>query len=905
MSCLATRIDQPVVARCERASIEGRTGPLGLIAVPPVPHAKITVPPLPPEFVVRAALRADLDAAAAADVALVCAPAGYGKTLLLADWSRSSTAADTAWVSLDRDDNDPRRLWASIVAALVACPSVPGSSHLHDQWIWRTDAQPEFLAELVDVVEALPRPIRLILDDVHELVDLEALHGVQILTRNRPAGVQLVLSSRLDPPLSLARLRLAGRLRELRAAQLRFSLSETAALLEKSGLRLTPAQVDLLHRRTGGWAAGLRLAAFGVAKSADRDGFLTQFSGDERSVADYLVGEILSGLTDDIQEFLRVISISEPVPTGLAAALSGREDAGSVLDGLEHQTSLLSPTGRRRDAYIVQELLRTHLLAELRRQGLKREAELHGVAARWWAGRPEPVRALDHAAQSHDSALLTDLLHRFAVPLILAGDHEPLRHALVSAGAQAVATDPWLALTSALAHLEAGELPAAQGDLRHARQSWPAHSPADLAVLRAVAEQFSAGVAEPGASSPSSALTITDELPTESELEALARLSRGTDRLERDDRTGARAEFEAALLLSRSHGFDYLTMQCLALLGVVAGISGDVQTMRTVSVEAVAAAAEHGWEGSAWSSAATAMLAYAALLRTETADAERLATEGLTVGAATASPQLRFALQAVHGAAAFDRGDRAGGLAELQQARSEFGDLPAGAEQVAAHAVLEFRAALLLGHSAAARTVLGWLANRTGDNAELLMMQAWAEATGGRHEHARSRLQPMLEGAATTLLPQSLVDAWLLETSLAVAAGERPAARRALQRALAIAEPLDALRPFAHAGPGIRDLLVHQHGSFGASDAFAARVLAAGAGNGRRQALLSERELTVLGLLPSMLSLDEIAADLTVSVNTVKSHVRSIYTKLGVSSRRLAVLTAHEHGLLASSVRPV
>jgi len=852
---------------------------------------------------VRDVLRAALDAGAPADVALVCAPAGYGKTLLLADWSRSSTVADTAWVGLDRDDNDPRRLWASIVAALAACPSVPRSSRLHERWVWRADAQPEFLAEHVDAVEAVSRPIRLILDDVHELVDPEALHGVEILTRNRPAGMQLVLSSRLDPPLSLPRLRLAGRLRDLRAAQLRFSLPETAALLEKSGLCLTPAQVDLLHQRTGGWAAGLRLAAFGMAKSGDRDGFLSHFSGDDHSVADYLVGEVLCRLPEDVQEFLRVISISDPVPTGLAAELSGREDAGSVLDGLEHQTSLLSPTGRQGDAYSVQELLRTYLLADLRRQGLKRAAELHGVAARWWAGRPEPVRALDHAAQSHDSELLTDLLHRFAVPLILAGDHEPLRCALGTAGAQAVATDPWLALTSAVAHLEAGELRAARGDLRHARQSWPADGPADLAVLRAVAEQLNAGVVEPDAPSPSPAFGVIDELPVEPELEALARLSRGTARLERDDRSGARAELEAALLLSRGHGFDYLTMQCLALLGVVAGTTGDMQTMRTMSIEASAAAVEHGWECSAWSGAATAMLAYAALLRTETAEAERLATEGLAVGAATSTPRLQFALQAVHGAATFDRGDRAGGLAELQQARSEFGDLPAGAEQVAALAMLEFGAALLLGHSAAARTILGWLANRTGDNAELLMMRAWADATGSRDEHARSLLRPVLEGAATALLPQSLVEAWLLETSLAVTAGERPAARRALQNALALAEPLDALRPFTHAGPGIRELLVHQHGSFGTSDAFAERALAAGAGNGTRQALLSERELTVLGLLPSMLSLDEIAADLTVSVNTVKSHVRSIYTKLGVSSRRLAVLSAHEHGLLTSSVR--
>jgi LuxR family transcriptional regulator, maltose regulon positive regulatory protein len=503
---------------------------------------------------------------------------------------------------------------------------------------------------------------------------------------------------------------------------------------------------------------------------------------------------------------------------------------------------------------------------------------------------------------------LTDLLHRFAVPLILAGDHEPLRRALASAGAHLVATDPWLGLSSALAHLEAGELPAARGDLRRARQSWPAHSPADLTVLRTAAEQLSAGLVESTASTPSSApssgLTIIDELPAEPELEALARLSRGTARLERNDRAGARAEYEAALFLSRSHGFDYLTMQCLALLGVVAGTTGDVQTMRAVSNEAVAAAAEHGWERSAWSCAATAMLAWAALLRTETAEAERLATEGLALGAATSSPQLRLALRDVRGAAAFDRGDRAGGLAELQQARSDFRDLPAGAQQVASHAMLEFGAALLLGHSAAAQTVLGWLANHTGDSAELLVMRAWADAAGGRHGHARSLLRPVLEGAVTALLPQTMVDAWLLETTLAYAGGERPAARRALQSALAVAEPLDALRPFTHAGPGIRELLVHQHGSFGMSEAFAVRALAAGATSGRRQALLSERELTVLGLLPSLLSLDEIADDLTVSVNTVKSHVRSIYTKLGVSSRRLAVLAAHEHGLLASSARP-
>ena len=861
-----------------------------------VPHSKIVVPELPPEFVVRAGLRADLDAGASADVALVCAPAGWGKTLLLADWSRASTDVDTVWVSLDRDDNDPRRLWASIVAAVAACPSVPSSSRLHTPRPWVPEGQPEFVAEFVDALAALPRPVRLILDDVHELLDPDALRGIEILTRNRPAGVALVLSSRFDPPLSLPRLRVAGRMWELRAAQMGFSLSETATLLERTRLDLTPDQVEVLHRRTGGWVAGLRLAAIGLLEAPDRDGFLADFSGDERSVADYIVGEILNGLPDDVQEFLRAISISDPVPTGLAAELSGRDDAGRLLDGLEYRTSLVTSTGRHRDAYRVQELLRTHLLADLRRQGRRRTSELHTVAARWWADQDEAAHALDHARRCHDTAIVTELLHRFAVPLIVAGEHAELRRALSTVGAGATALDPWLALTSALVHLEAGEAAAARADLHHARQAGTSGGPADLTLMRAVVEQFATGSAASGYPIPD-----PDQVPVEPALEALAHLSRGRSRLARDDRTGAYPELYAALTLSRRHGFDYLTMQCLALLGALAGTTGDIATMRAMSDEARTSAADHGWESSAWSATATATLAYAALQRADAAGAQQLSAAGLARGLAAPYPQLRFALQAVHGAAAFDRGDRPGGLAELQQARSEFGELTAGPEQTALVAMLEFRAALLLGHSAAARTVFCWLAERTRDNAELLVLRAWAETAGGRFDHARTLLKPVLKGSVRALLPQTMVEAWLLESSLALRAEERPAARRALKTALAVAEPLDTLRPLTTAGAGIRELLVHQRGSFGASEKFADRALAAGAGNEKCKAPLSERELDVLGLLPSLLSLDEIADDLTVSVNTVKSHVRSIYTKLGVSSRRVAVLAAHKHGLLTSS----
>jgi LuxR family maltose regulon positive regulatory protein len=873
--------------------------------MPFVPDTKIAVPQLPPEFVARPALRAALHAADTGDVALVCAPAGYGKTLLLADWARSSPAADVAWVGLDRDDNDPRRLWASVIASVAACPSVPPDSRLHAPWVWPPAAQPEFLAELGVALQRLPRPIRLILDDVHELVDPEALHGIQILIRNRPAGIQLVLASRLDPPLSLPRLRLAGRLWELRAEQMRFSLAEAASLLELSGVQLTSGQVEVLHQRTGGWPAGLRLAGLAVARTVDPEAFLAHFSGDERSVANYLVEEIISRLPADIQQFLRLISISDPVPCSLAAELTGRQDAGSVLDGLEHQTSLVSAGGRQRDAYRIQELLRTYLLAELHRHGPRQAADLHATAARWWADEGRPVRALDHAACSGDTELLSNLLHRFAVPLILNGDHRALRRALSSLGARATASDPWLALASALTHVGVGDVPAARADLREARTSWPSqHSPdltADLTVLRAVAEQFAAVSHDEVTSYVGAG---TSELPTDPQLEALARLGRGSALLlDRDDRDGARADLEAAVALARRHGFDHLAMECLVLLGVIAGSTGDLRTMRTVSTEALAAVSNHGWEGSMWSAAATAMLAYTALLRREAHEAELLSAEGLGLGQALVSPPVRFTLRVVHGAAVFDRGHRLDGLAELQQARAEIGDLHLRVEHAAAAAVLEFRAAVLLGHAAAARTVQGWLTDRTGDIAELLLMRAWTATACGRHEHARAIVRAVLEGSVPAVLSYSLVEAFLLETALAEARGQRSVARRALQAALAAAEPLDAVRPFMQAEPGVRALLVLQHGSFGDAHDFTQRVLAVRAGGEERQTMLSQRELAVLGLLQSLLPLDEIATDLTVSVNTVKSHVRSIYTKLGVTSRRMAVLSAHERGLLEPSVR--
>ena len=292
------------------------------------------------------------------------------------------------------------------------------------RWVWRPGAQPEFLAELADALQALPRPIRLILDDVHELVDPVALHGLQTLMRNRPAGFQLVLSTRLDPPMSLPRLRLAGRLWELRAERLRFSPAEAATLLEGSGLRLTPGQVDTLHQRTGGWAAGLRLAALAVTRTADRDAFLDQFSGNEQ------LGRRLPGRGDPLE--------AAGGPPGVPA-----RDQHQRPRPVRPGRGAVRPGGRREPA----RRARAPDLAAVRDRTAARCLPHPGAPAHLSDRRPAPPGTdsgppsctprppaggqtrIGRSAPSTtppasgNPALLSDLLRRFAVALILTGDH--------------------------------------------------------------------------------------------------------------------------------------------------------------------------------------------------------------------------------------------------------------------------------------------------------------------------------------------------------------------------------------------------------------------------------------------------------------------------------------------------
>ncbi|WP_222263309.1 LuxR C-terminal-related transcriptional regulator [Modestobacter marinus] len=860
-----------------------------------VSRSKTAVPRLPPEFVHRPALVTALDRGEGRALTLVCAPPGYGKTLVLADWARRQSVA-CAWVTLNEEDDDPQRLWASVLAALTACPAVQSSSRLRRLVVPRTTVGVDFLTELIEALAAVPAQLRLVLDDAHHLRSSETLHGLQLLLRHRPTTIRLVLASRFDPPLPVARLRLEERLCELRTEQLSFTADETAILAGLCGLRLTGRQASVLHARTGGWVAGIRLAALALRGHAEPDLFLAAFTGDERPVADYLAGEVIANISDEECDLLRRTSISDPIPAPLAAELSGRTDAADVLSALERRTGLIVTSGAHRTEFRIQELVRSYLAADLYRHGPAQEAQLHRQAAEWWATQGRPLEALRHAARAADSTLVTALLHRWAPELVARGEHTELRRALAAAEGSTAATDDWLPLVSAQVHLAEGDLRAARADVRRAGPPGTDCSDRDLAHFR-VATSRLVGMSGPG---PEFAT-----VPADPALAALVLAGRGAAGVAPDgggrpaDAAAALGDLETALAVARDQHLELLELQCLCLIGAAAATAGHHGRAAAAAAAAITAAAAHGWHDSSWSAAAHAVLAHASLMRADPAQALQVAVDGLRISPASRDPTIRFALRCARGGALLDLGDRTSGLLELQEAHAQLGGMTIPAPLAACASLFEYRAALLLGSSAAAATSMSRLAAGGGADAELTLMRAWSEAAAGTPHEARATVVPLLEGRLQPLLHWTVVEAWLIEVWAALRLNDHPGARNALQAALVRAEPLDTLRPFALAGHGLRVLLVDQLGGARDPSAFAFRCLSA------RQRVrqpsapqLSAREQDVLAQLLSLSNLGEIAEDLEVSVNTIKSHVRAIYGKLGVSTRRTAVLTALERGLL-------
>src|SRR5690606_2801884 len=703
--------------------------------------SKITAPGPPPGHVPRPGLLERLGRAGAEQLVVVIAPPGYGKTALLAEWARRPGGPATAWVTADAGDDAPR-LRAAVLAALRAVPGLPAGSPLREVGSAGGDrVTRDVIDGLVAAFDAAQPPGRVVVDDVHELSDTEALRDLTRLVRGHPAGLRLVLSGRFDPPLPLPRMRLEGRLHELRAQDLRFDVDETAAVLRASGVDLAGDQVALLHSRTGGWAAAVRLAALALRGRADPAAFVSAFSGSEGSVAGYLTDEVMTVLPEADRQFLRVCSVCEQLPADLAVALTGRADAARGLDDLARASALIERVPPR--AYRIHTLLRSYLVAELARRfpALHRRAD--AVAARWWLAADEPEHALAHAVRTGDTGLVVELLREGGVRLVASGRLAAVRRAIAACG-QPGPSDASTWLVAALVHDAEGAHLAAVDALEKARRAWPRDADAALGVVRSGVERL-VSERRPGTATqprpPAALAPDLEALRLLGDAVADARVA-GTG----DAGEALRARVDQVTELARESGFGYFEMRALALRADLGLLRGDYAQMTAAATAALAAAeaARDAGRPAPRSAGPVGLLAYGELLAGDPASAARRAEELLSSGVA-APPRDELVLRVVLRAAAADLGEPVGRHAGRRLAESGDVDLPAGL--AAALALLEQRAALTAGRPRLAAETAEWLQRRAGKARELLLMDAWAHLEAGRAGAAHTALDQLVDGS--------------------------------------------------------------------------------------------------------------------------------------------------------------
>ena len=386
----------------------GAGGPDGLLAT------KLYLPRLQPGFVARPRLTDGLDEGLACGLALVCAPAGFGKTALLAGWARRGRRP-VAWLSLDPGDNDPARFWRHVIAALgrvrpgtaeqiaplLGPPSPPAFEGLVTALINELAGQPG-AGEMV-----------LVLDDYH-LIDAQPVHAsLGFLLEHRPAALRLVLASRADPPLGLARLRGRGQLAELRAAELRFTVEEAAALLRQAaGPALPEAAVAALTARTEGWVAGLQLASLSLRQHSDVAGFVATFSGSHRYVLDYLTEEVLEHQPDEVRSFLLETSVLERLSGALCDAVTGRPGGQAMLEQVERANLFLVPLDEVRGWWRYHQLFADLLRARLLEHQPGQAAQLHRKAAAWCEEHGLADDAVRHAVAAGEMIWAARLIER-------------------------------------------------------------------------------------------------------------------------------------------------------------------------------------------------------------------------------------------------------------------------------------------------------------------------------------------------------------------------------------------------------------------------------------------------------------------------------------------------------------
>jgi LuxR family maltose regulon positive regulatory protein len=863
-------------------------------------------PPPPRPSVPRPELFDRLDAGAERPLTLVTGAPGAGKTMLLSGWlaARAQPGA-VAWLSLEPMHARPAQFWADLLGVVEEV-----SSATTDSVVGRSTLL-EPVDAFAEAAARLPGPLLLVLDDFEQLHSRSVVEELDRFLRKRSDRIRLVIASRLDPGLSLQRQRLEGRLAELRSTDLAFSRAQARELFRMAGLDLSPEQVDKLHERTEGWAGGLALAALSLNEHPDPDRFVRTFAGDERTVADYLVEEVLQQQPAEVCEFMLRTSVVDELEPGLADALTGTDHGAQMLERLERANAFLVPLDRRRRHYRYHPMFMELLRSQLKYRMPDAFALEHRRAARWFAANGRAAVAVRHAFSAGDVAAATDLLSQHWLSLVVGGEAEELVSHIDELPQQAVAGSAELSLAGAGALLDVGDLQRAEKYivLSDARGSSVAPKRrASYNLARAVVRMLDArlrGDFETARTAAVKVLAGHQFAVIPSECRALALLNLGIAECWSYSSRDGREHLEEALELARREQCEYVALGCLSQLALAEALEGALRDAVGFAQAAIRTAARHGWDERALAAPAHLALAIVNFYRAE-ADA--------------ASEQLELAARAAHRSeerttrclidlvralllARADVGEAAR-IARAARSYADDWDLPqtlAAKADVVEAALLAFAGELERAQETLAR------APAAQAPAEVSLIRARIALAEREPAEAMRRLQPYLTPTREPLHPASRVEAHALAALAKHLLHDDQGALALVEQALAEAQPQGYRQPLLAVGAPLRELLKRRVRAGTAQRALAGDLIQA---LEQRQGIsdenyghllldpLSDREEAVLRYLPTLMSKAEIASELFVSVNTVKTHTKNIYRKLGVGTRTAAVRRAKSLNLV-------
>jgi LuxR family transcriptional regulator, maltose regulon positive regulatory protein len=869
----------------------------------PVAAAKVRIPAGPATVLIRERLHEALDAAVAGagggpPVTVVRAPAGAGKTTLLGTWARGRAERDdalVAWVSLDSEDNDPAVLWPAILRALKEAGAGARDDRFDQPVPTSGEPYAAFLAAVIAALERSPKPVLLVLDGVDDVQSTDAVHTLNTLLRHSPITLRIVLATRFSPPLILPRLKLEGRLREIGPDELTFTTDEARRLYVNEGIALGEPELALLMERTEGWAAALRLAAITLADTDQPAEWITGFTGNDRMVADYLTGEVFARQPRDVQQFMLATCICCAFTADLAVALTRRDNAGQLLDRLE-RTGIVTGDGH---SYRYHPLLRSYLRAELGRRRLSAQQHLHRIAADWYLDAGDALRAMEHSIASGDDGVVTRLIAKCGLEQILKGETVRLRRILDSAPAH-VLTRPSVALVAAVAALDLGDVLLADRWLRGVDNAAHPLRTERLRALRATVQLYRSRLDGDIGAALAAVRSTRAGRTGEFDLDLLTLFNRGVVAAWTGHHHRAKADLHHALRLATSEQRDAVRLQCEAHLAAAAAVDGDLAQLSARARAALALAESHGWQDTPRCTYVHALLGVEAYERLEDERAARLAVLSTALVTESTDPTVELLALTLHALVTFDTAkDPHQVVATLRGHWQRLSGKVLSPGLIAYAAPARQRMALRVGEVSWAAEVLEHVDKSLIPCGEQALGRAILHAHQGRVASTRRLLAPVLDGRIRTVVAPTLIDAWLLEAHLADRIEDANRAHEALTRALTLAAPHHIVRPFHDAGQFLRTLLARGAGRFGRHETFATEVLATlPASVPDPTDRLTAREQALLAELPSMRTAEEIAHTMFVSVNTVKTHLRGIYRKLGVSHRRDAITVARQRGLL-------